>query len=116
MRPDPKDSAQIWDMIHAAREAAGFVSGMTLERFMESPLAQRAVERDVEIIGEAASRISPEFRAAHPDIPWRPIIAQRNVLAHDYGRVDPARIWRLVREDLPELVRQLEAVAPSGNA
>jgi uncharacterized protein with HEPN domain len=60
-----------------------------------------AVERHIEIIGEAAARVSRAFRAAHPDIPWRRIIAQRNILAHEYGEIDDALVWRVAIARLP---------------
>lgn len=66
----------------------------------------------MEIIGEAARRLSDEFRAAHPGIPWRKVIGLRNVLAHRYDEVDDVEVWRLAREEIPPLVQQLEAVLP----
>jgi uncharacterized protein with HEPN domain len=71
-----------------------------------------AVERAVEIIGEAARRVSEEFRRLHPEIPWRSMIAQRNVLAHEYGEIKHERMWLLVTEHLPTLVRDLEKLVP----
>ena len=71
-----------------------------------------AVERAVEIIGEAARRVSEEFRSAHPEIPWRSMIAQRNVLAHEYGEIKHERMWLLVTEHLPALIRDLEKLVP----
>ena len=70
-----------------------------------------AVERHLEIIGEAARNLSAGIREAHPDIPWCPIIAQRNVLAHEYGEVRHDRIWAVASERIPELIRSLEAIA-----
>jgi uncharacterized protein with HEPN domain len=81
------------------------------------------VERHIEIIGEAAARVwsrascrlrdlSRAFRAAHPDIPWRRIIAQRNILAHEYGEIDDALVWRVAIVRLPELISLLERIVP----
>ncbi len=66
----------------------------------------------MEIIGEAARRISEELRRAHPEIPWRSMIAQRNVLAHEYGEIKHERMWVLVTEHLPALVLDLEKLIP----
>jgi uncharacterized protein with HEPN domain len=71
-----------------------------------------AVERHLEIIGEAANRLSRGFRAAHPEIPWRGIIGQRNVLSHEYGDVDDIMIWKVVTDRIPELIHQLEQIIP----
>jgi uncharacterized protein with HEPN domain len=63
-----------------------FTANLSREAYIESVLIQSAVERQLEIIGEAARRVSEAFQQKHPEIPWRSIIGQRNVLAHQYGR------------------------------
>ncbi len=88
MRPEERDAAYLWDMLEAAKEVADMTTGVTLEAFLNNRMLVRATERGVEIIGEAARRVSPEFQAAHIDIPWRQIIGQRNILAHEYGQID----------------------------
>ena len=75
-------------------------------------MRQRAVERAVEIIGEAARQVSDDFRRAHPAISWRPIIAQRHVLAHEYGEIMQERIWRVATTHVPALIAQLEPLIP----
>jgi uncharacterized protein with HEPN domain len=112
MRPDQRDAAYLWDMVDAARNAIEFTRGKALDDFVQDRMAQYAVERAVEIIGEAANRVSSAFHQAHPEIPWRKIVGQRNVLAHEYGDVDPSMMWDLVRLHLPVLVQQLERLIP----
>ncbi len=75
-------------------------------------MRQMAVERAMEITGEAAARVSAEFRAAHPEVPWRAIIGQRNVLAHKYGEIEQDRIWTVATTDIPHLIGQLEPLIP----
>jgi uncharacterized protein with HEPN domain len=70
------------------------------------------VERQIEIIGEAARKVSDPFKAAHPEIPWRKIIAQRHVLAHEYGDVDPRLVWRVASVHIPALHAQLRELLP----
>lgn len=60
-----------------------------------------------------AARAVETFQAAHADIPWRPIQAQRHVLAHDYGEIKHERVWRVATAHIPELIRQLEPLVPS---
>lgn len=72
----------------------------------------RAVERGVEIIGEAARRVSAKVADAHPEVPWRSIIGQRNILAHEYGHIDHELLYRTVIEDLPGLIVQLQSMLP----
>ena len=66
-------------------------------------LLQSWMVHNVFIIGEAAAGISENLQEAHSDIPWRKIIAMRNILVHAYFRVDPDEIWEVVKNDLPEL-------------
>ena len=70
----------------------------------------RAVERNLEIIGEAARRISEELKKDHPEIPWRKIIAQRNVLIHEYGDIDYKEIWQVATFHVSRLIEQNQAV------
>ncbi|MBW8015210.1 MAG: DUF86 domain-containing protein [Planctomycetes bacterium] len=67
-----------------------------------------AVERQILVIGEAANKISDSFKEENPQIPWSAIIAQRNIIAHEYGEILVDRIWLLTREHLPELIKQIE--------
>jgi len=60
--------------------------------------------------GEAANRLSDEFRATHPSIPWRDVIGMRNILAHQYDKVDIDTIWDVVHRDIPELVAMLQSM------
>jgi len=111
-RPDRGDAGYLWDMLDAARQALSLTAGYALPRYLENRTLQLAIERLVEIIGEAARRVSPGFQQAHSEIPWRRIIAQRHVLAHEYGEIRQERMWQLVAESLPELARQLEPLLP----
>jgi uncharacterized protein with HEPN domain len=71
-----------------------------------------AVERHLEIIGEAANKVSEAFRQAHPEIPWRQMIAQRHVLVHEYGEIKHERIWQVATVHLPGLIAGLEPLLP----
>jgi len=75
-----------------------------------------AVERQLTVIGEAARRVSPAYRRAHPEIPWQGIIGQRNVIAHEYGEVLVERVWRAAKERVPELAAILDRLVPPAPA
>lgn len=112
MRPEDRDVAYLWDVREAAREVIEFVRDVTYERFAADKILRYAVERQIQVIGEAARRVSPAFKDSHPEIPWKSLIAQRNVLAHEYGEILVERIWRVASERLPELVRLVDPLIP----
>lgn len=112
-RRDPaRDPAYLLDMLEAARALESFVRGRTYEEFCSDLLLRSAVERQIEIIGEAARHVSDETRATRPDIPWRAIIAQRHRLAHEYGLIREETIWRVATFHAPQLARSLVAMLP----
>lgn len=78
--------------------------------FEESPMAQDAVIRNFEIIGEATKRLSDDLKTQNSDIPWRRIAGFRDVLIHDYTDIDLAEVWNTVERDLPPLQRKVEAL------
>ena len=73
------------------------------EIFMRTRMIQDAVIRNFEVIGEATKRLSPEFKAKYPEVPWRRIAGLRDVLIHDYLRVDLDEVWGIIDNDLPNL-------------
>jgi uncharacterized protein with HEPN domain len=78
--------------------------------FTDDELAQTAVVRWVEIIGEAARGVSEELRQAHPEVPWRQMIAMRNVLIHGYFDIDVDLVWSVAQNDLLKLGAQVRAI------
>ena len=89
-----------------------FVEGVLYADFRDNKLIRYAVERRLEVIGEAARHVSAAFRAEHPEIPWRQIIGLRNILAHEYGEILVDRIWLVAKESIPELVGSLDRLVP----
>jgi len=79
-------------------------------QFFENTHWQDAVIRQLEIIGEATKRLSNEFRAQNPRIPWRRIAGLRDVLIHDYLGVDLEAVWEITQEKIPELKRNIHAI------
>jgi uncharacterized protein with HEPN domain len=107
-----RDAAWLIDMLNAARTVSSFVAGKTFEQYDKDVFFRSAVERQVEIIGEAARGLSEAFKAAHPEIPYRAIVAQRHRLAHEYGEIDNVLIWKVATVHVPALIAQLEPLAP----
>ena len=110
-----RDDANLLDMLIWARRASEYVRERTDAEFATDVLVQDATIRCVEVVGEAASRVSAEFRETHPAIPWAQIIGMRNRLAHEYGHIDLAEVWQAARADCPKLATQLEPLVPRGN-
>lgn len=113
MPPDARDAAHLWDMLTAAQETRDIVEGITLDDFLADRLRLRALERTLELVGEAARRVSPAGQATYPEIPWRALIGQRNLLAHEYGRVNAALLYRTAVADVPSLIMTLERMLGS---
>ncbi len=114
MPPDDSDVAYLWDMLNAAREALSYVQGVREETYLRDRMRQRALERTIEVIGEAASRVSEPGRSGLPGVDWRRIVGQRIVLAHRYTKIDHALIYKTTRESVPALIGLLEARLEEG--
>lgn len=106
------DAALLLDMMFAAQNAIKFVSGLDEARFIASDLHQNAVIRALEIVGEAASKVSASFQAECPEIPWRDIIGLRHWLIHGYADVRLELVWIVVRDRLPPLIASLTPLIP----
>ena len=105
---DAADQALLSDIRLACEHALDFVKGASHTAYLKDLKTQRAVERELEILGEASRALSEPAKAQFKDVPWKAIIGLRNVLAHNYGRVDPNRIWETVQQELPPLKKRLE--------
>ena len=94
----------------------GFHESLTLEEFLaagrDRQITRLAVERELEILGEAARRVSSRFRDEHAEIPWKETVGLRNVISHEYEKVNYTEIYRIVRERIPELITLMEPLIP----
>ena len=111
-----RDDAWLLDMLIAARKAIIYTRGLNAEAFSDNELAQSAVMRVLEIVGEAARRVSQETKDAHPEVPWAEIVGLRNRLVHEYFRIDVDKVWDTVQNDVPALICALEPLVPPDSA
>jgi uncharacterized protein with HEPN domain len=111
-----RDDAYLLDMLIAARDVVTFLQGFSREQFGESRLHQQAVMKCLEIIGEAAARVSESTRAVNPNIQWQQIIGMRHRLVHGYFEIDLDKVWDTVRNDIPSLIAKLEPLVPPEEA
>lgn len=97
-------------IVEFADEVAALVATRVRDDLRTKREFRRALERCVELIGEAASRLSETWRAEHPAIPWRQIIAMRNVMIHGYDEVIDEVLWEVATKDVPDLRRAVVAL------
>ena len=97
------DSIYIEHILKSINRILEYISGKDRESFEEDLVTQDAVVRQLEIIGEAAKRVSKEFRSNYSDIPWSDMAGMRDVLIHDYIDVDFGVVWKTASEDIPRL-------------
>jgi uncharacterized protein with HEPN domain len=107
-----RDPASILDIVLACRRLARFLEGRTREDLDGDELLQFAVLHATALIGEAASRLSLEFRQDHPEIPWREIIGTRNRIIHGYENVKLDIVWDIAATKAVLLIEQLEPLLP----
>lgn len=106
------DGAYLMDMLLAGQDAARFATELTFPQFEKSRLHQYAILKAIEVIGEAATRVSAETKKNQPDIPWSEIVGMRNRLVHGYFEVNLKRVWDTVQNDLATLIDQVEQIVP----
>ena len=104
------DHDYVSDILLYARRLRGHVEGATLEQFSTETRMQDAAFRCLEVIGEIVKRLTPAFRAEHPTIPWARIAGFRDVLAHGYDILDHELCWKVIQENVPELIAELERI------
>jgi uncharacterized protein with HEPN domain len=102
-------------MLEAATQAVAFVEGRERSDIETDPQLRLALLRSIEVLGEAASRISTETRTAYPRIPWRRIISTRNRLIHAYFDIDLDIVWTTATQSVPELAYILRDILDAEN-
>jgi uncharacterized protein with HEPN domain len=110
MRKD--DLVRLRHMLEAAREAISFAQNRTRSDLDSNKMLTLSLVKSIEIIGEAATRVTKECQQRYPEIPWPNIIAMRNRLIHAYFDIDLDRVWDTVTDDLPPLIASLETILP----
>jgi uncharacterized protein with HEPN domain len=95
------------DMIDFAAKVLAYTDGLDLTGFVAGRLTYDATLRNLELIGEVASHIPDEVRAAHSEIPWRMIIATRNRLIHCYLGIDDDTLWSIIQDEVPVVLPRL---------
>ena len=103
-----RSDGYLLDVLLAARSIQDFTSGQTQESFAADRLRIRAIEREFEILGEAAKNVDETTRQQFPGLDFRAIVGMRNIVSHDYRRVRPDILWESSQHHVPKLISALE--------
>ena len=106
------DAAWLVDMFLACEKIERFVRGVDGSAFLGDELRQEAILRQLTVLGEAAKNVSAEFRLAHPEIPWQELARFRDLVVHRYRRLQLAKVWEIVTDDVVVLKRHLDPLVP----
>lgn len=96
-----EDRIYVLHILTAISDIKEFTEGMNKSDFLENKMAEHAVVRNIEVIGEASKHLSAEFREKHKDVPWKDIIKMRNKVTHFYFGINYNIVWKVVKRDIP---------------
>jgi uncharacterized protein with HEPN domain len=102
------DKARLEHILESAKDAISFLGDMTEDELAQNRMVLQAIVRSVEIIGEATSQLTPEFRSKNTHVPWAQIVGMRNRLIHAYFDIDHELVFSTVQADIPILVDQIK--------
>jgi uncharacterized protein with HEPN domain len=104
------DDVYVLDMKEAIAQIALYTSDVTFEEFSADQMLHDATIRQLEVLGEAANKLSSDFKSNNPDLPLRQVISMRNFLIHGYDEVDLQIVWDTIQQNIPELKKKLEVL------
>ena len=108
MRERSRDRGRLLDMQQYAKNVDVIIQGVSFEDFVSDIRIYYSTMKNIEVIGEAAYMLTPDFKTAHPELPWRQIVDMRHILVHGYAQVSPRDLWDTAKNDLPPLLIQIE--------
>lgn len=109
MRETLRDPLRIKHMLDAIHNVNMYMKGMSEDDLVNNSMLFYAVVKNIEIIGEAAYKLTNDFKESHPDTPWRQIVSMRHILVHGYYQVTADEIFNVYQQDLPILLQQLSS-------
>ncbi|HEY9740828.1 MAG TPA: DUF86 domain-containing protein [Coleofasciculaceae cyanobacterium] len=110
-----RDSASLLDIVKAGQLILQFAQGLNREELESDVLRQSAILYQIAIMGEATKRLSREFRQQHPEVPWDDVAGMRDIIAHQYDRLDLNIVWQVIQRNIPELLSMIRPLLPIQN-
>jgi uncharacterized protein with HEPN domain len=107
-----RDSASLLDIVRAGQLVLQFAQGLNREQLASDVLRQSAILYQISIMGEATKRLSREFREQHPEVPWDDVAGMRDIIAHQYDRLDLDIVWQVIQRNIPELLDMITPLLP----
>ena len=107
MREPIRDRERLQHIIEAIDRIQHYVSGKSFDDMKSDDMMYYAVVKNIEIIGEAANMLTPEFQSNHPETPWKMVKGMRNYIVHEYFQIDDIVVWDVVQHNIPELRAQV---------
>jgi uncharacterized protein with HEPN domain len=107
-----RDSASLLDIVRAGQLVLQFAQGLNREQLASDVLRQSAILYQISIMGEATKRLSREFREQHSEVPWDDVAGMRDIIAHQYDRVDLDIVWQVIQRNIPELLNMITPLLP----
>jgi uncharacterized protein with HEPN domain len=105
-----RDISYYSDILSSAKLAVEYLNEISFDEFIQNTAIQDAVIRRIEIIGEAANRISEQSKKENDHLPWIEMKGMRNLLIHEYDEIDLKEVWNTVKNDLPALIKEMEKI------
>jgi len=107
------DIVRLQHMLENAREAVAMIESKDRTNLQRDRMLELSLIRLIEVVGEAAARVTPEGQEKYPSIPWSQVVSMRNRLIHGYDQVDLNILWDTIEDDLPSLITELEKILES---
>lgn len=108
-----RDSASLLDIVRAGELILQFAQGVSREQLESDVMRQSAILYQITIMGEATKRLSREFRSQHTEVPWDDIAGMRDIIAHQYDRLDLNIVWQVIQRNIPELLSMIVPLLPA---
>ena len=103
-----RDKASLQDIYKAGQSILTYVESLSQAELEADEMRLSAIAYQILIIGEATTRLSSDFRENHPEIPWKGMVGMRNIMAHQYDKIDLDILWNAVSKGIPDILRKIE--------